>query len=166
MQTGNISLNGSPFAQGAGSLSVNLGGTSSGEYGALTGVGSATLGGLLTVTLTNGFVPANGNTFHILSSSSLSGTLSPLNIPSGFSVSYSNSGVYLTVTGAVALAPAITVQPTNVTVPYAGNAAFSVAATGMTPLTYQWFHNGAALSDGGVVSGSGSPRLRAKRRHG
>ena len=74
-------------------------------------------------------------------------------------MSYSNSGVYLTVTSTVALAPAITVQPTNATVPYAGSAAFSVAATGMTPLSYQWLFNGAALSDGGAVSGSASPSL-------
>jgi hypothetical protein len=29
----------------------------------------------------------------------------------------------------------------------------------MTPLSYQWFWNGAVLSDGGAVSGSASPNL-------
>ena len=74
-------------------------------------------------------------------------------------MTYSNSGVYLTVTNTVALAPAITVQPSNVTVPYAGNAAFSVVATGMTPLNYQWTFNGTALHDGGPFSGSATPNL-------
>ena len=98
--------------------------------------------------------------FQVLSSSSRSGTLGPLNVPSGLSVSYSNSGVYLTVTNTLALAPAITVQPTtNVTVPYAGSAAFSVAATGMTPLSYQWSRNGSPLSDGGPYSGSATANL-------
>jgi hypothetical protein len=157
--SGTLSLGGNNFVQNGGTVFVNLGGTNTGQSGALTGVGSATLGGLLTVTLTNGFVPALGSQYHILSSSSRSGALSPLNIPSGLGVSYSNSGVYLTVTNTVNLAPAITVQPTNVTVPYAGSVLLSVAATGMTPLSYQWFWNGAALSDGGAVSGSASPSL-------
>jgi hypothetical protein len=157
--SGTLSLGGNNFTQNGGTVFVNLGGTDPGQSGTLAGVGSAGLGGLLTVTLANGYLPSLGSKFHILTSSSLSGTLSPLNIPSGLSVSYSNSGVYLMVTGVVALAPAITVQPTNVTVPYAGNAVFSVAATGLTPLNYQWLDNGVPLSDGGVVSGSATPTL-------
>ncbi len=159
VESGTLSLSGNNFAQDGGTFAINLGGTNTGQSGALTGVSSATLSGLLTVTLTNGFAPAIGSTFQILASASLGGTLSPLNIPSGMSVSYSNSGVYLTVTSTVALAPAITVQPTNVTVPYAGSAEFSVAATGLTPLSYQWLRNGTAISDGGVVSGSATPNL-------
>jgi hypothetical protein len=159
VESGTLSFSGNNFVQGGGTFSINLGGTNPGQSGALIGVSSATLSGLLTVTLTNGFVPALGSTFHLLSSSSLGGTLAPLNIPAGLSVSYSNSGVYLTVTSTVALAPAITVQPTNETVPYAGSTVFSVAATGLTPLSYQWLQNGTVLSDGGTISGSASPSL-------
>jgi len=157
--SGTLSLGGNNFNQNAGTVFISLGGTNAGQAGALAGINTASLGGLLTVAPTNGYVPALGSTFQILSSSSSSGTFSPLNIPAGLSVSYSNSGVYLSVTGAVALAPAIAVQPTNATTPYAGSAAFSVAATGMTPLSYQWFQNGSPLSDGGVIAGSASPSL-------
>jgi hypothetical protein len=160
VECGTISLSGNNFAQGGGTLAVTLGGTNSGQSGDLADVNSAALAGLLTVNLTNGFVPAPGSTIQILSCSSLSGTLGPLNVPSGLSVSYSNNGVYVTVTNTLALAPAITVQPaTNVTLPYAGSAAFSVAATGMTPLSYQWTLNSKPLSDGGPYSGSATANL-------
>ena len=160
LASGTLSLSGNNLAQGGGTLAFNLGGTNAGQSGVLTGVGSATLGGLLTVTLANGFVPVVGSTFHILSSSSRSGTLAPLNIPAGMSVSYSNNGVYLTVTTNVTLTPAITtVQPTNQTVPYAGSAAFTVAATGMAPLSYRWYQSSGPLSDGGVVAGSATAAL-------
>jgi hypothetical protein len=159
VESGTISLYNNNFAQNSGTFFVTLGGTNTGQAGELTGVNSATLGGLLTVDLTNGFVPATGSKFQILFSSSRSGTMAPLNVPSGLSVTYSNSGVYLTVTNTVALAPAITVQPTNTTTPYAGSAAFSVAATGMTPLSYQWSRNGTPLTDGGVISGSATANL-------
>ena len=159
VDSGALALSGNNFAQGGGTFSVNLGGTNTGSAGEMTGVGSASLGGLLTVNLTNGFVPAVGSRFQILSAASSSGVFSPLNVPAGISVSYSNSGVYLTVTSAVALAPAITVQPTNATVPYAGGAGFSVAATGLEPLGYQWLQGGVPMTDGGVVSGSATPNL-------
>ena len=57
------------------------------------------------------------------------------------------------------LQPSIVTQPVSAAVPYSGNATFSVAAAGVAPLSYQWFWNGAALSDGGAVSGSASPSL-------
>ena len=156
---GAIALNGNNFAQGGGTFSVNLGGTNTGLAGEMTGVGSASLGGLLTVNLTNGFVPAVGSRFQILSAASSSGLFSALNVPAGISVNYSNNGVYLTVTSTVALAPAITVQPTNATVPYAGGAGFSVAATGLEPLGYQWLQGGVPMTDGGIISGSATPNL-------
>ncbi len=45
------------------------------------------------------------------------------------------------VTLAVLLPPSITAQPTNFTVPAGGNAAFTVAASGSSPLRYQWYFN-------------------------
>jgi Immunoglobulin domain len=50
----------------------------------------------------------------------------------------------LTVT-ASAMAPAITTQPANQTVSAGQTAAFSVVATGTSPLTYQWQLNGTAI---------------------
>ena len=43
-------------------------------------------------------------------------------------------------------APFITVQPLSQTVPVGANPAFTVAAGGMAPLSYQWQYNGGAIS--------------------
>lgn len=43
-------------------------------------------------------------------------------------------------------APKITTQPTSKTVSVGGTAAFSVTATGTSPLTYQWSKDGIAIS--------------------
>jgi hypothetical protein len=60
------------------------------------------------VKLAGGYVPALGDQFQILSSSSRSGTFTALNVPGGISVTYSNNGVFLVVTGTV---PAQIVNP-------------------------------------------------------
>ena len=52
----------------------------------------------------------------------------------------------------------ITGQPANAGAPLGNNASFTVAATG-NGLSYQWFFNGAPLTDGGQFSGSASPTL-------
>ena len=52
--------------------------------------------------------------------------------------------VTLTVDPAAPTAPAIALQPTNVTVTAGQPATFTVTATGTAPLTYQWFLNGTA----------------------
>ena len=57
----------------------------------------------------------------------------------------------LTVNSAV-VAPAITAQPTSQTVIAGRTATFTVAATGTSPMTYQWMKNGAAIS--GATSSS------------
>ena len=55
--------------------------------------------------------------------------------------------------------PAITIQPTNLALPLGAPANFSVTATGAPPLTYQWYANGAPLSDGLNFSGSATSSL-------
>jgi hypothetical protein len=50
------------------------------------------------------------------------------------------------VVNAAAVAPAITTQPVSQTVTAGQTASFSVAASGMTPMTYQWKKNGTAMS--------------------
>ena len=47
------------------------------------------------------------------------------------------------------LPPTIMAQPQNTIANRGGNTNFSVAATGVGPLTYQWFQNGISLSDDG-----------------
>ena len=48
--------------------------------------------------------------------------------------------------GAPAVAPALTLQPANLTVAAGLTASFSVAATGTAPLSYQWQRNGADIA--------------------
>jgi hypothetical protein len=47
----------------------------------------------------------------------------------------------------VLVPPQITAQPQDQSVPAGSNATFSVAATGTTPFTYQWYFNGAVLNN-------------------
>ena len=55
--------------------------------------------------------------------------------------------------------PTITMQPTDQAVLEGATAAFTVAATGGLPLSYQWQDNGNNLSDGGNISGSATTNL-------
>jgi len=71
----------------------------------------------------------------------------------------------LTVTGATAapatVAPAFTLEPQGETVTYLASPSvtLTVAATGTPAPTYQWMLNGAALHDGGRISGSATASL-------
>ena len=75
---------------------------------------------------------------------------------SQFTVVVSNSAGTATSSAAVltvnAIAPAITTQPIGQTVNVGQSAAFSVAATGTAPLSYQWKKNGTAIA--GATSSS------------
>jgi len=57
------------------------------------------------------------------------------------------------------LDPYISNQPQSLTVAPGALATFSVGAVGTAPLRYSWEKNGAALADGGNISGSGSSTL-------
>ncbi|MEW5922131.1 MAG: immunoglobulin domain-containing protein [Bacillota bacterium] len=57
------------------------------------------------------------------------------------------------------VAPSITTQPSNQTVTAGQTATFTVAATGTTPLSYQWKKDGNNLSDGGSISGATTATL-------
>jgi FG-GAP-like repeat/Immunoglobulin I-set domain len=50
-------------------------------------------------------------------------------------------------------------QPTSLDVPVGGSAAFTVAAVGLEPFTYQWRRDGIDLADGGAVSGATTSTL-------
>jgi hypothetical protein len=76
-----------------------------------------------TLTITNIQITNTGNYFVVVS-----------NVIGGVT----STNVSLT----VLVPPAITTQPTNVTVIQGSNATFSVTAAGTTPLNYQWYSNG------------------------
>ena len=82
-------------------------------------------------------------------------------------VTTNNAGSYLvvitnfagSVTSAVAaltvwLPPVFTAQPTNQAARTGSTATFSAAVNGTAPFSFQWLKNGAALADGGNISGS------------
>jgi len=79
-------------------FSVVLGGAN--QFSQLVVSNIAYIAGTLNVTLANGYVPAIGTQFQIISSPNTVGSFSTLNLPAGMAVTYSNtSGVYLTMTG-------------------------------------------------------------------
>lgn len=56
-------------------------------------------------------------------------------------------------------APTIAVQPVSHTVPAGQAAVFIIEAAGNTPLTYQWYKDGAALENAGCYTGVDTPEL-------
>lgn len=55
--------------------------------------------------------------------------------------------------------PAITAQPQGLALSPTDTANFSVTATGVAPLSYQWRKDGVDLTDGGNISGAGTSAL-------
>ena len=98
VQTGIISLLGT-YSLTNGTLNIDL--SSLTNFGRLNFGGSATVAGLLSVNLVGNFEPAVGSKFQIVSSTGQSGTFNSVDIPAGISVIYTNSGVFLDVTGLV-----------------------------------------------------------------
>ena len=54
---------------------------------------------------------------------------------------------------------AITTQPLTQVLPAGTNAVFQVVASGVPPLTYQWYKDGGTLSNGGNISGATTSSL-------
>jgi hypothetical protein len=87
----------------SGSLNVQIAGLTAGtQYSQLAVANGVSLNGTLNIKVVNGFVPANGNTFIILTGSARSGTFAHVNglsIPTGghFTVAYNPTNVTLTV---------------------------------------------------------------------
>jgi hypothetical protein len=158
VDTGQLNVGSNSYGQGSGLFSVKLGGLAAGQFGQLITSSSASLSGPFSASLANGFAPALGNVFQVLSSASRSGTFASFRVPTGISVTYSNNGVFLVVTGPVTPLQ-ITQQPTNQTVALGETATFTVTATGSAPLSYQWQANGTNLTDGSNIFGSTSNDL-------
>lgn len=69
------------------------------------------------------------------------------------------SQAWVVLLGVPSQPPTITQHPAAQTICPGDNAAFTVAATGLGTLNYQWQKNGANLSDGGHYSGATTPTL-------
>lgn len=89
----------------SGALRIEVGGVTPGSGHDVLAVSSnATLSGALEVSLINGFVPANGNSFTVLTASAVSGTFATTNLPAlgggaAWTVDYQADKVVLSVTG-------------------------------------------------------------------
>ena len=117
---GQITVGGAYVQTPAGSLDIVLGGPNPlTGFNRLVVSNSAQLAGALTVTLANGFAPALGSQFQILSAHSSRGAFALVKAPPGISVNYSNNGVFLLVT-----APRPDPRPPN------GNGGLSLVVTG------------------------------------
>jgi hypothetical protein len=98
-----LSITGSYQEQTHGALVVGIGGTQAGsQYSQLAVSNGASLGGSLTITLLNGFIPAIGDTFTILTGSVVTGQFNQvngtiINSAEKFEVNYEPSAVTLTV---------------------------------------------------------------------
>ena len=74
---GLLTINGNYTQTATGSLDVDLGGMTAGsQYDQLAVSGTASLGGMVNVSLINNFLPALGDTFQVLDFASSSGTFS------------------------------------------------------------------------------------------
>jgi hypothetical protein len=109
-------------------------------------------GGTLNVTLTNGYAPAIGTQFQIITNGSSGNSFASVNVPKGISLTYSNAGVYLTVTGAV---PAQVVSPQI----SSGNFSFGFGTASGQSYTVQQNTNLAATNWTFYtnITGNGSP---------
>jgi hypothetical protein len=94
-----LSISGNFTEAGSGSLTVDIGGTGTNQFGQITVSGTAALNGTLNLVLVNGFVPTSGQSFQIITWASESGAFSTINNPAGtmFTVSYNPLDLNLTV---------------------------------------------------------------------
>jgi hypothetical protein len=95
-------ISGSFTQQAKGVLDIYVGGTTAGTFGDLAVSNGVSLDGVLTIKLVNGFVPAVGDSFTILTGSAISGTFTTVNGTSinsceQFEVNYTSTAVTLTV---------------------------------------------------------------------
>ena len=82
LQSGSLAINGNYALAGSPQLKLVLGGIDPGtQFSQETFAGAATLGGMLSVTLTNGFTPTNGQSFTLATYNSSAGQFSATQFP-------------------------------------------------------------------------------------
>jgi len=86
--------------------SIEIAGTSPGEFGAVAAAGAASLDGTLTVALDPAYTPALGDEFTILTAPSVAGVFTDEQLPAGFEITYNAAEVRLAVTSVPTDCPA------------------------------------------------------------
>jgi hypothetical protein len=93
-----LNITGNFTQTAAGSITLQIGGTATNQFGHVTVSGTATLTGTLNIVLVGGFVPTSGETFQVMTWSSESGSFSTVNDPAGttFTISFDPLDLKLT----------------------------------------------------------------------
>ncbi len=82
------------YNNGAGTLAIEIGGTTAGTgYDRLAVTGAVSAAGTLNVNLINAYTAPPSTTFDIVTATSVSGTFSTLNLPSGWTVIYQSDKI-------------------------------------------------------------------------
>ena len=112
LQTGRLALNGGYALSGSPQFKLALGGVNPAtQYSRETFAGSATLGGILSVTLTRGFSPTNGQSFAVVTYGSESGQFASQQLPAlpsglAWQITYGATAVTLNVVHATIITDA------------------------------------------------------------
>ena len=96
-----LSVGGNYTQSSTAALDMGIGGRVTDHFDQLDVTGKANLSGLLLVHLFNGFPPASGDSFQLLSYGSRSGSFSPTALPGGMSLTYTATAANLGVIGPV-----------------------------------------------------------------
>ena len=98
--TGILELGGNYTQSSFATLEIDLGGNQAGEFDQLQVAGNVLLSGTLDISMIDGFEPATGQTFDIITANNVTGTFDNVIAPDGMNVQvvYSNSTVSLQVT--------------------------------------------------------------------
>jgi hypothetical protein len=122
---------------------LNKGGVSDG----VTGSSSVIYGGTLLVTTNAGSLElAAGDSFRLFGAAAYSGGFSRMSLPVlGTNLIWDTSKLSVNGTLMVAAVVVITNQPQSVVADAGQNVSFTVGVTGSSPLSYQWYFNGANL---------------------
>jgi autotransporter-associated beta strand protein len=92
---GTLTLNGN-YVQNTGSeLAIEIGGSAAGAFDVLAVNGTANIAGTLDIDLINGFTPANGNSFTVLTATSVTGNLTLAGESSGFALQVNPTSLVL-----------------------------------------------------------------------
>ncbi|MFN0011898.1 MAG: beta strand repeat-containing protein [Phycisphaerales bacterium] len=158
---------GPTFTQTAtGTLNIEIGGYATGEYGRLATT-QAALAGTLNVALADGYTPADGDSFDIITGP-VSGTFATVSLPGcGWHIFYGAGYVRVVFTQvpafrgdlASAVCPTMILQPLQQGACENGAVTLTVDACG-TPLPgYQWMRGGVPVVNGGNISGATTASL-------
>jgi photosystem II stability/assembly factor-like uncharacterized protein len=144
----------------SGRLNLQLGGLIPGtNHDQVRINGQANLSGTIKVDFLNGFVPAIGNSFTVMTYTARSGQFAGITAPPGVTLqpAYFPTHLVLNAVAVTIVPPFIVTHPTNVVLKEGLTATFRVVASGTPQMNYQWQRNAidipGATSDTLVIPG-------------